>query len=148
MAPFEVMKNNGWRSYNTLPTALFTEDHRLTEAGRLRVKWIVTQAPVERRAIFVLNGNDSRATAARVESVQLAVSELLPVGALPQIYVTDVEPVGSSGQYQTKINRALMSSTPLPRLPRFTGLNTPGQVQTAPNSGGGGGSGGSSSGSR
>ncbi len=147
-APFEVMKNNGWRMFNTLGTPVFTEEQALTEAGRLQLQWIVTQAPVNRRAVFVLRGSNADDTAARIEAVQVAISDLVPTGPLPQIWVTDVEPTPSSGQYQTAISRALMNSTPKPRLPQFKGINAPSSIATSGGGGGssGGGGGGSSNG--
>ncbi|MFO0921829.1 MAG: hypothetical protein U0905_04985 [Pirellulales bacterium] len=144
-APFDVMKANGWKLYNTLGTGFFTEQNALTDAGRIRLEWIISQAPVDRRQVFVLKGATGDDTAARVESVQVAISQLLPVGELPPIYVTDVEPYVSSGQYQTAINRALIRTTPNPRLPVFKGLNTP---SSNSGSGGGAGAGGSSGGSK
>lgn len=148
-APFEVMKANGWRMYNTLSHGMFSEQSQLTDAGQLRVEWIVTQAPINRRVLYVLKGANENETAARVESVQVAVSQILPTGQLPEVLVTDVEPPMASGQYQTTINRALMNSLPRPRLGTFKGLNTPG---TSNSSGSGSssssGSGSSSSGSK
>lgn len=132
VAPFEIMKANGWRDNNTLGTGLFADSNTLTNAGRLKVEWIVTQAPSNHRIVYVKSGRTPQQTAARVESVQLAVSELIPTGALPEILVTDMEPSTSSGSYQTLVHRALTKSTPLPRLGKFNGLNAPSQQQAAP----------------
>jgi hypothetical protein len=46
---------------------------------------------------------------------------MVPTGALPPIYLTDVESKGSSGVYQTAINRAMVTSVPEPRLPAQAG---------------------------
>lgn len=123
---------------------MFTEECALTDAGRSKIEWIVTQAPEQRRAIFVKKAGTDADTASRIESVQLAVSELVPVGPLPEIQPTDIEPPLSSGQYQTVVNRALINSTPRPRLGSFRGLNTPGTSSSAGGSGGGSSGGGSS----
>lgn len=115
---FDVQRNNGWRLYNTLGTPMFDPiTNRLTDAGRAHLKWIMTYAPLNRRVIFVLKGEDTGKTAHRVESTQLAISEIVPVGNLPPIYLTDVESTGSSGVYQTAVYRAMVSSVPSPRLP-------------------------------
>ncbi len=66
--------------------------------------------------VFVLQDADQQRTATRVESTQLAISEVVPVGPLPQIYLTDREPFGSSGVYQTAVHRAMANSVPSPRL--------------------------------
>lgn len=122
MRVFDVQRNNGWRMYNTLGTPMFdAESHQLTDAGKAHLRWIMTYAPQHRRVIFVLKGNDAEQTARRVESTQLAISEIVPVGNLPQIYLTDVESVGSSGVYQTAVNRALVGSVPAPRLGPMAG---------------------------
>jgi hypothetical protein len=131
VAPFQVMQNNGWREYNTVAGPFFTSSG-LSDAGQLKVQWIVTQAPQNQRVVYVKSGRTSEETAARVESVQLLVSQLIPTGPLPQILVTDIEPSTSSGAYQTRVARAINDTTPIPRLGRFTGLNAPSQQQVAP----------------
>lgn len=145
VAPFEIMKNNGWREHNTLGSIVFNNEQDLSEAGLLKIDWIITQAPSNQRVIYVKSGRTPEQTATRVESVQLAVSQMLPTGPLPQIIVTDIEPPTSSGSYQTLIHRALVRTTPSPRLAPFGGLNAPAAQQVAPGaatgSGGGGGSG-------
>ena len=116
-AIFDQQRSNGWRLHNTLSTAMFDpKTNCLTDSGKAHVKWIVTHAPQARRVVFVLQDADQQLTATRVESTQLAISEVVPVGPLPQIYLTDREPSGSSGVYQTAINRAMANSVPAPRL--------------------------------
>jgi hypothetical protein len=115
---FDIQRNNGWRLANTLGTPMFDpETNRLTDAGKAHVRWILTQAPQHRRVVFVLKGQDAAETAHRVESTQLAISEIVPVGNLPPIYLTDIDASGSSGVYQTAVYRAMVSSVPSPRLP-------------------------------
>ena len=114
---FDQQRTNGWRLHNTLSSSMFDpQTNCLTDAGKAHVKWIVTQAPQSRRVVFVLQDSNQQLTATRVESTQLAISELVPVGPLPQIYLTDREPFGSSGVYQTAIHRAMANSVPSPRL--------------------------------
>jgi len=114
---FEMQRNNGWRLYNTLGTPMFDPTtNQLTDAGKAHLRWIMTSAPQNRRVIFVLKGQDAAMTAYRVESTQLAVSDMMPVGNLPPIYLTDVESLGSSGVYQTAVYRAMVSTVPSPRL--------------------------------
>ena len=125
MAIFDQQRSNGWRLHNTLSTAMFdSKTNCLTEAGKAHVKWIVTNAPQARRVVFVLQDADQQVTSTRVESAQLAISEVLPVGPLPQIYLTDREPIGSSGVYQTAINRAMANSVPAPRLTASSGSSS------------------------
>ena len=135
IAPFEVMRDNGWRENNTLGSTLFSPQSALSEAGAIKVQWIVTQAPQNQRIVYVKSGSTQQETNARVESVELAVSQLVPSGPLPQIQVTDIEPATSSGAYQTLVHRALVKTTPTPRLSKFTGINAPSQQTIAPNAG-------------
>ena len=52
--PFCIQADNGWKMQNTVGTYLYdAETNRLNTAGELLVKWIVTQAPIHRRAVFV-----------------------------------------------------------------------------------------------
>lgn len=115
---FEVQRNNGWKMQNTLGHAMFDPTtNSLTDSGRNHMRWIISQAPQDRRVVFVLVGNDQQETALRVESAQMAISEMVPVGPLPTIYLTDRDAPGSSGAYQTAVVGAMNSSVPPPRLP-------------------------------
>ena len=130
---FCIQVDNGWKMQNTVGTYLFDENNQLNHAGELLVKWIVTQAPTHRRAVFVLKGDNAEATATRVASVNVAVTKYAG-GAMPPVMVTDTEPMGWSGSYVDAIGQQFQSSIPSPRLP------------AAGNGGGGGGSGGGSGG--
>lgn len=124
--PFEIMKNNGWRAYNTIGEPLFDPaTNNLTAAGRRQVQWILTQAPQHRRVVFVLKSDSPEKTAERIAAVQAVAAELQPGSPPPGVYVTDIKPHRSSGTYQTAISRSLMESIPEPRLPNTTGLSTP-----------------------
>ncbi len=123
---FDVQRNNGWKLYNTLGTPMFhQESHQLTDAGKEHLRRILNYAPAHRRVVFVLKGANAAETAQRVESTQIAISEILPVGNLPPIYLTNIESPGSSGSYQTTINRALVESVPSPRLGQSGSGDTP-----------------------
>ena len=132
VAPFEIMRNNGWRDNNTLGTALFSPQQGLSEAGQLKIEWILTQAPQSHRVVYVKTGRTGEETARRVESVQVAISQMIPAGPLPPIMITETEPSTSSGSYQTILHRAIVKTTPTPRLGAFNGLNAPSAQTVAP----------------
>jgi hypothetical protein len=134
--PFCIQADNGWKLQNTVGTYLFDDNQQLNTAGDLHVKWIVTQAPQHRRAVFVLKGDTAEATAARVASVNAAVTKYAG-GAMPPVMVTDTEPVGWSGSYVDAIGQQYQASVPSPRL---------GGTGGGGGNGGGGGSGGGDSG--
>jgi hypothetical protein len=115
---FEIQRENGWKLHNTVGHAYFdTHTQQLTDAGRNHIQSILSDNPMERRVVFVLQGMTPDQTARRVESAQLAISALVPTGELPPIYLTDRDSPGSSGAYQTAVTRAMMTSMPAPRLP-------------------------------
>jgi len=137
-APFEVMKNNGWRAYNTISDPLFDPaTNELTVAGRRQVLWILTQAPQHRRVVFILKSDSQEITAARMASVQKVAAELGGNAPPAGVFVTDIVPNRSPGQYQNAISRALMNSIPDPRLPAFSGLSNPNSGSQSSGSGGG-----------
>jgi hypothetical protein len=118
VAPFEVMKNNGWRLHNTVGNELFrTGDGALLASGNRRVEWIATQAPESRRDIFVMQGRTPQETEARVQSVRQTLASLQIPGNPPTVWVTDIEPSTASGAWATQINRTWLQELPPPRLP-------------------------------
>ncbi|HUG70908.1 MAG TPA: hypothetical protein VMM76_24380 [Pirellulaceae bacterium] len=120
--PLMAMTDSGWRMENTLSDHLFdVEQHTLTQAGALKVRWIVTQAPPHRRTVYVLRGPTPDATLSRVDAVQTAITQLAPQGIRPEVLLTDVIPVGGSGDYFDAVDRALKDSIPPPRLPEAAG---------------------------
>lgn len=120
--PLLAITDNGWRMQNTLSDHLFdVETNSLTQAGALKVRWIVTQAPPHRRTVFVLRGATPDATLARVDAVQETITQLAPQGSRPEVLLTDVIPVGGSGDYFDSVDRQLKASIPPPRLPQAAG---------------------------
>lgn len=130
--PYCIQTDNGWKLQNTVGTFLFdNESQRVNQAGDLLVKWIVTQAPVNRRAVFVLRGDSPEATAARVESVQNSIAKYTGGAGCPVI-LTDTEPAGWSAAYIDSITQQFNATIPAPRLPARQGNGSGGE-------GGGGG---------
>lgn len=127
VAPFEIMKANGWRMHNTIGHELFRPgDGALMASGNKRVYWIATQSPPSRRTVFVLRGGSERETAARVAAVRNTISRINVSGASTDVQVTDVEPHHSSGAWATKINREWLQNLAAPRLPTSSAGGTPG----------------------
>jgi uncharacterized membrane protein YgcG len=133
------MTDNGWKLQNTIGTFLFdAETQRVNQAGEILVKWIVTQAPANRRAVFVMKGDSAEATSARVESVQQVVAKYAS-GCVYPVLLTDTEPAGWSAAYIDTITQQFNATIPAPRLP-------PRQGSGGGGSGGQGGGGGASGG--
>jgi len=87
-ATYNAMVNNGWRRQNLLGDYHFNNDtNELTSAGKLKVNWILSQAPVERRNVFVQRGSKSLQTTARLSAVHDYADNMSP--SVGQIEVND-----------------------------------------------------------
>jgi hypothetical protein len=135
-----IQTDNGWKMQNTIGSFLFdSETQRVNQAGELLVKWIVQQAPVHRRAVFVLKGDTAEATSIRVNSVQAAVAKYAD-GCVCPVLLTLTEPPGWSAAYIDSITQQFNATIPAPRLPaRQTTGN--GGANSGGGTGGGGGGG-------
>jgi len=121
VAPFAVMVDNGWKLQNTLGDQHFDEtNNQLTEAGELKLRSILTEAPVEYRTVFILRGNRPEITSARLQSVHDTAANILPQGELAEVAETDKRPHYWPAEYVDDISRARRSTIPSPRLPVAT----------------------------
>lgn len=119
--PFEVMKQNGWRLHNTIGHDLFRDvDGALMAAGHRRVQWIATQAPSDRRVIYVLKGRTPSETDGRLAAVRATLAQVETNGPPPQLMITEIEPTTSSGDWATQVNREWLNSLPAPKLPTIS----------------------------
>lgn len=125
VAPFEVMKQNGWKLHNTIGHDLFREgDGVLMASGTNRVRWIATQAPQSRRTIYVLKGHTHLETEARLASVRQTLTSINFDGAQPSVSLTSVEPAKHSGVWAAKISREGVAAIPKPQLPQTSASGT------------------------
>jgi hypothetical protein len=91
-ATYDAMVNNGWRRQNLLGNYHFNSDtDELTSAGKLKVNWILSQAPVQRRNIFVQRGAKEIETTARLAAVHAYAGSLSP--GVGQVDVNDTHSV-------------------------------------------------------
>ena len=144
--PFCLQVDNGWKMQNTVGSILFNpETQQLSQAGDLLVKWIVTQAPVHRRAVFFAKGDSPEIAMARAAAVQASVARWAPGQGLPVI-PSDCEPTGWPGSYIDNITQQFNSTIPAPRLPAHGNSNGGGSGGGSGGGGGGGGASGASGG--
>ena len=130
--PFSTMVANGWRRQNMLGDYHFEQGTgQLTEAGRIKIRWILTAGPEQHRLIYVHMADNDQETSARVMAVQQLASQISPTN-LPPVLTTSISDEGWSAGQVDAIERRYLGSQPNPRL-------TP-----SSSSGGGGGSGGGS----
>ena len=91
---FDLQAQNGWCQQSTLTAFHFNmETNELTEAGRNKVRQIMTQHPESFRTLFVVMGKSEEQTATRVDSVQ-QTAVTISDGALPQIRRVAIPPRG------------------------------------------------------
>ena len=117
-APLAVMVSNGWRRQNLLADHHFIDQGgKLTEAGRMKIRWILTEAPQQHRTIYVHRAGDPQVTSARIDDVQQLAAQLVPEGALPLVLETSIPVRGWPAARADMIGRKFEASTPEPRLP-------------------------------
>jgi len=121
-APMAVMVANGWRRQNMLGDYHFdAATGKLTDAGKMKVRWIVTEAPQHHRTIFVHRALTAEATAGRIGSVQEFAAATVPQGeGLPAVLPTSISARGWPAERVDAIGRKFHSSIPEPRLPAPT----------------------------
>jgi hypothetical protein len=116
--PFQIMIDNGWRRQNLLgPHHFDATKGTLNTAGELRVHWIMTQAPPERRQIFVERSLDSAVTALRVESAREYAAQVANDGRTPQVGDTFIVSEGRPAAAVDATYTRFHESMPPPILP-------------------------------
>jgi hypothetical protein len=114
--PLQATVANGWKRQCLLQAYHFDETSQLTQAGQRKLEWVLTQAPVQRRALFVQRSQNPEVTAARVETVTRAASRLSNASQVPQIVETDRVDEGWPAQEVDDVAKAYQKTTPDPRL--------------------------------
>jgi hypothetical protein len=138
--PFALMVSNGWRRQNLLSDYHFNDDtSQLNLAGETKLRYIMTQMPPQRRAVFVQRALTSDVTAGRLEAVQLAAVKIASANgdkSIPQVAESDLPNDGWPADEINDVAKRFQSTRPDPRL---TNASSGGAI-------GGGTSGGSSGG--
>lgn len=122
--PFCIMVNNGWRRQNLLGDYYFNPNtNQLTTAGQLRVQWIMTQAPPERRAIFLEHELNPEVNSARLAVVRDYATKVSMDGQPPQITETYLMAEGRSAAIVDATNVKFFQNQPPPVLPAVQASN-------------------------
>ena len=120
-APYGIMVANGWQRQNLLGEYHFEPGTgQLTEAGRLKLRWILTAAPQQHRGVWVHRAMTEEETAARMAAVFGLASQITPRD-LPLVQPTSISDDGWPADQVDLIGRKFQSSTPPPRLPALSG---------------------------
>lgn len=116
--PFRLMVDNGWRRQNLLgPHHFNVETNRLTTAGELRVHWIMTQAPADRRNIFVERSAQPDVTAERLAVVREYAAQVAIDAQEPQAFESHLVTEGRPASIVDATNVRFYESMRPPVLP-------------------------------
>lgn len=113
--PFAVMVNNGWQHQNLLGEHHFnaTSD-RLTRAGELKVHWISTQTPPNRRQVFIERSIDPQVTEQRMAVVRDYAARIAVDGQMPQVFDSRLVSEGRPATMVDAVNEHFRQSMPMP----------------------------------
>jgi hypothetical protein len=126
--PFELMVRNGWRRQNLLGSHHFDPNtNRLSEAGQLQVRWIMTQAPPGRRQIYIERSLDPAVNEARMAAARDYASRVATDGQMPQVYESNLIVEGRPAPVVDATNVKFMENMRVPALPA---ANTGGESTT------------------
>ncbi len=126
--PFCIMINNGWRRENLLGAHHFNpETNQLNAAGQLRVQWIMTQAPPDRRSIFVERALDTAVNGGRLSAVREYAAKVAVDGSTPQVSETHLMAEGRPASVVDATNVKFQQSMPAPVLPAAQSTSTTAQ---------------------
>lgn len=116
--PFCIMVNNGWRRQNLLGAHHFNPDtNQLNAAGQLKVQWIMTQAPPDRRSIFVERALDTKLNTQRLAAIREYATQVATDGRMPQVAETSLMSEGRPAAVVDATNVKFQQAMPAPVLP-------------------------------
>lgn len=117
-APFNTMVSNGWRRQNLMGSHHFKQDStELTQAGELKVQWIMNQAPPAYRRMFVERSVDPQVTSTRIETVTKYAERIAMNGVVPQVRDTTIVSEGRPAGTVDFVNTQFRENMRVPMLP-------------------------------
>ena len=120
-APFGIMVANGWERQNLLIDAYFTEHGaQLTDAGRVRINWILFDGLPQHRMIYVRRSIKPEETAARLATVHAYVGSVWQGSSMPPILASNVSAEGWPADRVDVVNKKFLQAIPAPQLPAPT----------------------------
>ena len=125
-APFATMVQNGWRLQTLISSHHYIPGtDTLNEAGQRQIRWIITQAPENRRTIFVEQGDSRERTEARVAAIRTIAQQFAFNGETFDIQESNLVAHGTSGAYAHRINTTYSESIPPPRITTGAASSSP-----------------------
>jgi hypothetical protein len=121
-AIFDVQIAKGMQVQNTLGAYHFdSETGQITEAGKLKVEWILTKAPARNRTVYVERGLTQDVTSARMQSVRGYSTRFTPTGMTADFFETTLPPRRSPADPIVGEQKGFADTAPQPRLAAPTG---------------------------
>jgi len=125
---YDAMVNNGWRRQNLLGNYHFdARTNELTDAGKLKVNWILSQAPMQRRNVFVQRGGEEVQTTARIAAVHDYSAQLAHGTAPMSVNDTHIVAEGHSAGSVDNVFTGYQANRLPPVLPAATSSASSGQ---------------------
>lgn len=122
---FELMAHNGWRRQNLLGHHHFKpESTELSEAGKLKAQWILTQTPPSRRTIYVERGINEEQTSSRLAAVQQFTSGIGPTEGTSSVSDTNIVDYGRPASTVDAVFTGWNANQPAPVLPKAAAGST------------------------
>ncbi|QDU90102.1 hypothetical protein Pla175_35020 [Pirellulimonas nuda] len=124
-APFDIMVRNGWRQQNLMGAHHFhPETCELTDAGKIKIRWIMTQAPPEYRQVFVERSNEPEHTEQRIAKVQDFSTQVSTDGVPAMVTETHLVSQGRPATVVDSVNTRFQDNMKPPVLPASTAGST------------------------
>jgi len=123
--------DNGWVLATTLYDYYFDPDtQELTKSGRLRLKWILENAPARHRIVFVQAADKQEASQIRLASVKTHIAQLVGNDSMPPVMLRVTSPLGRPAEEVRNIRDAALKNQPEPRItdPIHSGESTEGET--------------------
>ena len=127
---YSAMVNNGWRRQNLLGDYHFNRDtNELTHAGKLKVNWILSQAPAQRRSVFVQRAGKELETTTRLASVHDYAGKMSSVVAQVDVQDTHIVAEGHPASSVDSVFVGYEKNRLPPVLPASSGGGSGGSEQ-------------------
>jgi len=125
LQPWAMMEAKGWQRQNLLGAHHFVPNSaELSPAGKLKVEWILTQAPANRRVIFIERSAGGPLTAGRIETLHRVANDLSLPGQPVAIFESRMMTEGWPAEAVDRTNVRFLESRPTPALPAATAGGT------------------------
>lgn len=123
--------SNGWVTMTTLYEYHFDDSHQLNASGRLQVRWILENAPIRHRFIFIQAGVDQTTSEIRSANAKAEAVALVGAEQTPPVLVRVTSPLGRPAEEIDAIRREDRKTLVPPRITPPIGNNNIGASEAS-----------------